>query len=640
MIFVCQNRLKPKPIVVKPIPSQITENETTVTNPEERTTMEDETASEQQTQQQTDESKTEETSAIEVKMDQSEGTKPKEEEKDEDDIDEEDKLVEPTDELDRLMNTRNEPIENESQADVVSYAFEISDIVLNIGPCGHSIVSESSGDQSEFESASSSSSSSNETGQPYSFHAIDLVTSSGFAKNGSVSLLQRSLRPDLIATFQLHDVIDMWSLANDSLVSPYSPTYLFLSKASSTVVLQIANEITELEKETSAFCTKSATIYCANFDSYLLQVTTSCVYLYNECLSNENGPQLAYSLDLADKIDSRIKHALSVDRYLVMLSEKGTIYMFELENTTQMDINDDTSACSPQLVEIDKVSEANFFFANLSCFTLYKDETSIFSVLTEGATANNNNNGGDLASSEFASKETNNNNESVNNETTTTAPNETSILDMKEVDDEEELLYGKAAESAETYIKKLLTSSEVKQPEPTAPSILTSSEPAAQGVTASLAQNQESTPVAPKKTTYWLVTVNFDGILNLIWLEGKKFELIYSIPRFNQAPKSIIPANNYKYVPFENQIDSGTTTGAATGSVVAAAAAAAAVARTSSIIESNQIVISEILLVNFGFERNRHFLVVKMDEDLVIYEAFLALANRKGKFEELMIHSI
>lgn len=42
--------------------------------------------------------------------------------------------VDELDELDRLMNTRDEPSEN-ANPDVVSYLFEISDIILNIGPC-------------------------------------------------------------------------------------------------------------------------------------------------------------------------------------------------------------------------------------------------------------------------------------------------------------------------------------------------------------------------------------------------------------------------------------------------------------------------------------------------------------------------
>lgn len=185
------------------------------------------------------------------------------------------------DELDRLMGTKDIGVDGggsdaDANKDQVSYTFEICDILLNIGPCGNSLVAESSADMSEFASGGVGDETSKHHLMP---HSIDLVTSSGYAKNGAISLLQRSLRPDLIATFQIPDVIDMWSLVNDSEHSPYSPTYLFLSKGNSTVVLQIANEITELDKDTTAFCTKSATIYCANIlnNKYLMQVSNATV---------------------------------------------------------------------------------------------------------------------------------------------------------------------------------------------------------------------------------------------------------------------------------------------------------------------------------------------------------------------------
>lgn len=345
--------------------------------------------------------------------------------------------------------------------------------------------------------------------------------------------------------------------------------------------------------------------------------------MYNECLSsssntnvsdqqgdNNTGPKLAYSLDLADKIDSRIKYALSSDHYLVMQSEKGTIYMFELDSKT------------PQIVEIDKVSEANFFFSNVSCFTLYKDETGMFATLidspppppqpsdnnTETAapdalTALNDSQMDSFADANLRANAPGN-------------PSTTSFLDMN-VDDEEELLYGKAAESAETYINKLLTNKDLKASEIDAlkTSSLTSAVETQQPDRIHPNQTIESdadesvkkageSKMGAKKTTYWLLTVNTDGVLNLMWLDGSRFELVYSIPRFNQAPKTIIPVNNYKHVPFESH---ETVTGGA-------------VARASSIVENaNQVVIvNEILLVTLGFERNRPFLVVKMDEDLIV----------------------
>lgn len=505
------------------------------------------------------------------------------------------------DELDKLMNIMEQSDEN--KLDVVSYSFEICDILLNIGPCGNSIIGESTGDYSEFEIDSN-----NRT------QLIDIVTSSGFTKNGSISVLQRSLRPDLIATFPIPDIIDMWSLANDSEQSPYSPTYLFLSKSNSTVILQIANEITELDKENTTFCTKSATIYCTNIlnNKYILQVTTSCVYLYCECLLAEQGPKLAYLLDLADKIDSRIKNALTIDLYLVVLSEKGTIYMLKFDEHENA------------FAQIDKISESNFFFSNVCCFTLYKDDSNIFTTLTLDNDAQQ--------QQQLANKATvsvNKPAEFDSDARVTPMANESSLFALQDmnVDDEEELLYGSGesamdknggasstfnqTEASSAYINKLLTNSGVKSY-----LNLSATKPKTTPVEAPINESSSTfNKPTPKirKTTYWLLTVNFDGILNIIYLNGDKFNLIYSIPKFNQAPKTIIPVNNYKFVPLETQ------------------ESVSSIMRTSSIIETNQIIVSELLLTSAGFDKNRPLLIAKMDEDLIIYEAFLTTTNRRGK---------
>jgi cleavage and polyadenylation specificity factor subunit 1 len=122
------------------------------------------------------------------------------------------------DELDQILD-RNE--EKSVTNNIVSHSFEICDILLNIAPCGYSIVGESSGDYSEFDSSLKSLN-----------HHIDLVTSSGYTKNGGISVLQRSVRPEVIATFQINDVIDMWSVFNATTTDESSMpiTYLFLSK--------------------------------------------------------------------------------------------------------------------------------------------------------------------------------------------------------------------------------------------------------------------------------------------------------------------------------------------------------------------------------------------------------------------------
>jgi cleavage and polyadenylation specificity factor subunit 1 len=105
-------------------------------------------------------------------------------------------------ELDKLLELNEVKSAKSSIETTVTHLFDVCDILLNIAPCGHAAVGESAGDYSDFGSTVNSCN-------------IDLVTSSGHTKNGAISILQRSLRPECIATFQIPDIVDMWSVGND-----------------------------------------------------------------------------------------------------------------------------------------------------------------------------------------------------------------------------------------------------------------------------------------------------------------------------------------------------------------------------------------------------------------------------------------
>lgn len=203
-------------------------------------------------------------------------------------------VEEEADELDFILEKNDEQLNKAIH--IVSYTFEICDMLLNIAPCGHSIVGESVGDYSEFES---------DTSQYY----MDLISSAGHSKHGAISVLQRSIRPEIIASFQIPDIIDFWSVFSDTDIMSAAPTFLFLTKADSTMILQMGSEITELEKEASEFCTKFPTLLCANLanNQYILQVTCSSCFIYNEC-SAETGAKLMCTFDLLPYLDSKIKN--------------------------------------------------------------------------------------------------------------------------------------------------------------------------------------------------------------------------------------------------------------------------------------------------------------------------------------------
>lgn len=120
-------------------------------------------------------------------------------------------------------------------------------------------------------------------------HDLELVTCSGHGKNGALCVLQREVRPQVVTTFELPGCSDMWTViseaevgvvwgvANDVHVcvvqgSEYD-TYLLLSQADSTMVLQTGQEITELDS--SGFATQAPTIYACNIaqNKYIIQVS-------------------------------------------------------------------------------------------------------------------------------------------------------------------------------------------------------------------------------------------------------------------------------------------------------------------------------------------------------------------------------
>lgn len=93
---------------------------------------------------------------------------------------------------------------------------------------------------------------------------IELVSTSGHGKNGALCVLQQTIRPTVVTTFELPGITDMWTIigkgskVNDGL----GHAFLILSKNDSTMVLQTGEEINELAS--SGFYTDGPTVYCGN----------------------------------------------------------------------------------------------------------------------------------------------------------------------------------------------------------------------------------------------------------------------------------------------------------------------------------------------------------------------------------------
>lgn len=176
---------------------------------------------------------------------------------------------------------------------ITAFSFEVCDSLLNIGPCGQVAMGEPAFLSEEFTSSSPDPD-------------IELVTTAGHGKNGALCLLQKTVRPQVVTTFELPGCQDMWTVcsAQEEQTRPGEHAFLILSRKDSSMVLQTGLEINELD--TSGFCTSGATIFAGNLggNKYVVQVTQDSIRLLQhsdlvQCLPLDLGSPL-YSACVAD----------------------------------------------------------------------------------------------------------------------------------------------------------------------------------------------------------------------------------------------------------------------------------------------------------------------------------------------------
>ncbi|GFN92292.1 cleavage and polyadenylation specificity factor subunit 1, partial [Plakobranchus ocellatus] len=240
--------------------------------------------------------------------------------------------VENVDELEVYGSSDNQP-----GTLIASYSFEVCDNIWNIGPCGQVAMGEPAFLSEE-----------------YSSHLdpdLELVTTSGHGKNGALSVLQRSIRPQVVTTFSLVGCIDMWTVfsapspsdetteeegegSTEQETGPSSETeisgghaFLVLSRRDSSMILQTGSEINELDN--SGFSTQSSTVYVGNLGNnrYILQVSPSSMRLLQGIKQIQHIP-----VDLGSSLQS----CSVCDPYVVVMGSEGQIMMFTLKEDRLM----------------------------------------------------------------------------------------------------------------------------------------------------------------------------------------------------------------------------------------------------------------------------------------------------------------
>lgn len=193
---------------------------------------------------------------------------------------------------------------------LTSYVFEVCDSLLNICPIGDVSMGEPQLLSEEY---------SRQQDNPL----VELVTCSGRGKNGALTVLQRTVRPQLITAFNLPGCIDMWSVLGESpdgaRETEGTHAYLILTQEDSTMVLQTGQEINEVDN--SGFMSSAPTIFAGNLGNskFMVQVTTMAIRLI------KNGVQLQ-----SMQLEWTAQYAATADPYLCVVSSCGRAIVLAL----------------------------------------------------------------------------------------------------------------------------------------------------------------------------------------------------------------------------------------------------------------------------------------------------------------------
>ena len=284
----------------------------------------------------------------------------------------------------------------QSDYQLTQYTFEVCDSLLNIGPCAHMVMGEPAFLSEEFHSTDD--------------HDLELVTTSGYGKNGALSVLQRTIRPQVVTTFELPGCTNMWTVIGYDSSEPsdqddmssceQTHMYLILSREDSSMVLKTGQEIMELDQ--SGLNTREPTVYAGNIGSnrYVVQVCAHGVRLLDGVRQLQHIP-----LDVGSPISS----CSVADPYVTVMTDDGQMVVLILKP--------DTHGTGARLI-VTKPSVP--LSPRVTALCVFSDESRVFSL---------------TRASELTTHR--------ENQQTTIVPEPT----VTSVEDEDELLYGEASAS-------------------------------------------------------------------------------------------------------------------------------------------------------------------------------------------------
>ncbi|KAG5842597.1 hypothetical protein ANANG_G00179310 [Anguilla anguilla] len=462
--------------------------------------------------------------------------------------------------------------EAQSGTQLATYSFEVCDSILNIGPCANASMGEPAFLSEEFQS----------NPEP----DLEVVVCSGYGKNGALSVLQRSIRPQVVTTFELPGCHDMWTVISSekkeveqpaaegegdtpeeqppsppprrtrrstasSSSAERTPPWASLGRNTRrppvSQILQTGQEIMELD--TSGFATQGPTVFAGNIgdNKYIIQVSPMGIRLL------EGVTQLHF---IPVDLGSPVVQCAVADPYVIVMTAEGVVTMFVLKTDSYMGKTHRLALQKPQVHTQSRVIT----------LCAYRDVSGMFT--TENKVAS-----------------------SAKEETITRSQSETEtiIQDISNtVDDEEEMLYG--------------DSNPLFSP--------TREEPSRSAFLSQFGAEQGSSRAEP---THWCMVVRESGVMEIYQLPD--WRLVFLVKNFPVGQRVLV--------------DSSSGQSAAQGE-----------GKKEEVTRQGEIpLVKEVALVALGYRQSRPYLLVHVDQELLIYEAFpydqQTLSNLKVRFKKL-----
>uniref|UniRef100_A0A2I3RB43 Cleavage and polyadenylation specificity factor subunit 1 n=1 Tax=Pan troglodytes TaxID=9598 RepID=A0A2I3RB43_PANTR len=456
----------------------------------------------------------------------------------------------PQDEVDEIEVYGSEA---QSGTQLATYSFEVCDSILNIGPCANAAMGEPAFLSEEFQNSPEPD--------------LEIVVCSGHGKNGALSVLQKSIRPQVVTTFELPGCYDMWTViapvrkeeednpkGEGTEQEPSTPEadddgrrhgFLILSREDSTMILQTGQEIMELD--TSGFATQGPTVFAGNIgdNRYIVQV------------SPLGGRWVGTLHFIPVDLGAPIVQCAVADPYVVIMSAEGHVTMFLLKSDSYGGRHHRLALHKPPLHHQSKVIT----------LCLYRDLSGMFT--TESRLGGARDELGGRSGSEA---------EGLGSETSPT------------VDDEEEMLYG---DSGSLF-------------SPSKEEARRSSQPPA---------DRDPAPFRAEPT-HWCLLVRENGTMEIYQLPD--WRLVFLVKNFPVGQRVLV----------DSSFGQPTTQGEAR--------------REEATRQGELPLVKEVLLVALGSRQSRPYLLVHVDQELLIYEAFphdsqLGQGNLKVRFKKVPV---